>query len=173
MSTWLSSNSTTFLRVAPPPQYSIDGSETITCNQAGAVISKSVSTSSNISYLQQVRVDNISSASDLILNIADIFNPSALPVTTGWALELGDTATGGIIARSNQSTDATFSLLCTLPCRSCVSSNSSACLSCYSSLSGITQKYLDPDAYACRASCLWNQFLPFNSSDFTCETCST
>lgn len=173
ISNWVSSNSSKYINIAPPTEYSVDGSEIIACNQAGVTISKTVATIGSITRIVQIKLDNISSLTNLSISIVDILNPSVTSSSSGWTVELRESASGNLIARSDTATDVIFSLICILPCRTCLSNDSSACLSCYTSVSSITEKYLDTNAHACRPSCLSNQYLSLVATDFTCETCSS
>lgn len=70
-------------------------------------------------------------------------------------------------------TDIQFNIICTLPCRTCLSTNASYCLSCYTAIGSILQKYLDVSTNTCIQTCLANEYLSSIINDNICYICSS
>lgn len=59
-----------------------------------------------------------------------------------------------------------------MPCRGCQPGNSSFCTSCYTSLAGVTQRFLDVSANTCVQNCQTTQYTSLVAGDFKCYPCA-
>lgn len=75
------------------------------------------------------------------------------------------------MAVSNTTADPSFALACTLPCKSCLATNSTHCLSCYSTIPAVVATLLDSVSNTCVSACLASQYLG-QGGDNTCYACS-
>lgn len=85
------------------------------------------------------------------LTLSGFSSQSTPPTGTTYTTLASFDATDGKIDQSL--TDIIFTLQCSMPCRTCSSSNSSACLSCYSSINITTSIYFHSSSFGCYSTC--------------------
>jgi hypothetical protein len=103
------------------------------------------------------------------LTIAGFFSPTTAPTTTTYSILNSFDSLGFKIDES--SNNITFSLGCALPCMTCSSTNSSSCLSCYSTTQVTPSVYFHSSSKNCYTICPATTYN--NNVSLVCSPCDS
>lgn len=113
-----------------------------------------------------LKVNNITSTSQITFTVTGMIAPQSANtnyITVG--------SYYNIYKVDENNNKILFAATCVLPCRTCITTNSSACLSCYSNTNITTLHYLYALTYTCYSTCPSFTYLDISTSK--CLDCST